>query len=179
MFKVIIIGLVVTVVGLFVMSKIDPNNQSTVNQTSVTSYYSGDDAVNVTIEGQILHPGKYDVSPQYTLANLIDMAGGVLEDSDPNAYTPSLYIGSRTLFYIPKKNKLSEMCYQEEIEKVNINTATASTISSKTEMSSTQATALVTYREENGSFQAIEDILKVKGIGEGTYAKVRDYICLS
>ncbi len=179
MFKIIICAVVLTIVGLFVMSKIDPNNQTSTNQIPVTSQYSGDGAVSVSIQGQILHPGTYDVSPQYTLANLIDMAGGVLEDSDPNSYTPGLLIGNRTSFYIPKKNKMSEMCYQEEIKKVNINTDTADTISSNTEFSKTQAEAIVSYRETNGPFQALEDILKVKGIGEGTFAKVRDYICLT
>jgi len=179
MFKVIIGVLVVTVVGLFVLSKVDQSTQTVNNNVIEISSDDDEDEVNVAIDGQILHPGKYDISSQATLSDLIDLAGGLLEDHDPNAYTATLVIGSRTSFYIPKKSKTSELCYEEEIEKVNINEAEAEELDEKTELSATQAKNLVAYREENGAFEAIEDILNVKGIGDATFAKVKDYICLA
>ena len=179
MFKIILCSLVVTIVGVFILSTIDPNSANNPNNQNQELEYTGDDAVNVSIDGQILHPGKYTMSPQATLSDLIFKAGGVLEDHDPKAYTPSLVIGTRTSFYIPKKSKLSEVCYEEEIQKVNINKEDATTIDEKTELGETQAKSVVTYREENGPFEAIEDIMEVSGIGEGTFAKIKDQICLA
>jgi len=37
----------------------------------------------------------------------------------------------------------------------------------------------VDYRSQNGPFKRIEDLLQVKGIGEGTLEKIKDYITVS
>jgi len=42
-----------------------------------------------------------------------------------------------------------------------------------------RAGAIVAYREENGEFQRIEDLLKVEGIGEGTFAAIKDNITVA
>jgi competence protein ComEA len=39
-----------------------------------------------------------------------------------------------------------------------------------------KAQAIVDYRKANGMFKMIEDIMKVKGIKEGEFAKIKDYI---
>ena len=176
MFKIILVAVVVTIAGLFVMTKIDPANQN--NNISITTKYTGEDAVKVSISGQILHPGTYDCNPNSTLGTIIDMAGCFLENADPTSYTESLIIGSRTEFYIPKKAEIPETCLVENIEKVNINTASASELK-EAGFTSSQAQAIVDYRDEHGNFQAIEDILDVSGIGEKTYLAMRDKICLS
>lgn len=177
MVKLFIGVLVITLVGLFALSKIDPTNNQ--NGENLVESYDSEDIVRVGISGQIMHPGNYDISIQASLADLIDMAGGVLEDHDPKAYTATLVIGTRKSFYIPKKSQKSEMCYEEEIEKVNINSATSQELNEKTAFNSSQSENVVKYREENGLYQAIEDVLKVSGIGEATFSKVKDYICLS
>jgi competence protein ComEA len=176
MYKIIIIAVIVTIIGLFVMAKIDPTyNVSTVNGESTTIL--SDDCVQVGITGQILHPGDYDIEPDSTLEELIDMAGGVTDNADPNSYTPSLLVGSRSAFYISKKAEIPETVVTEEIEKVNVNTADADSLN-EVGFNTAQASAVVSYREANGDFQALEDIMLVSGIGEKTYLSVRDKICL-
>ncbi|MCK4388321.1 MAG: helix-hairpin-helix domain-containing protein, partial [Dehalococcoidia bacterium] len=41
------------------------------------------------------------------------------------------------------------------------------------------AQRIVDYRSENGPFKRIEDLLKVSGIGEATFEKIKDYITVS
>ena len=41
-----------------------------------------------------------------------------------------------------------------------------------------RADAIVAYRQQNGKFQSIEDIMKVDGIKEGSFAKLKDRICV-
>jgi len=38
---------------------------------------------------------------------------------------------------------------------------------------------IVDYRNENGEFKRVEDLLQVKGIGQGTFDKIKDYITVS
>lgn len=49
---------------------------------------------------------------------------------------------------------------------VNVNTANADTIARELRgVGPAKARAIVTYREENGPFETVEDLLKVQGIG--------------
>ena len=62
---------------------------------------------------------------------------------------------------------------------VNVNTADAQTISDELNgVGLTRAHAIVEYREKNGPFQTVEELLNVKGIGERTLELNRDYIRL-
>lgn len=60
--------------------------------------------------------------------------------------------------------------------RLNINRASASQLSSLDGIGGTLAQRIVDYREKNGDFKSIRDILKVKGIGETKYNKFKDYI---
>ena len=39
-----------------------------------------------------------------------------------------------------------------------------------------KALLIIEYRNQNGSFKKIEDIMNVKGIGKALYEKIKDYI---
>lgn len=62
---------------------------------------------------------------------------------------------------------------------VNINTATESELSAISGIGDGKAAAIVKYRQENGGFTSIEDIMKVSGIKEGTYEKIKDKITVN
>ena len=162
---------------LFLLTKIDPTNATSGIVNGETTTLVDEDLVNVGITGQITHTGNYDISPQSTLNDLIDMAGGTTDNADPNSYTPTLVIGSHSAFYISKKSEIPEPIITEDIAKVNVNTATADELD-EVGFSSSQAQAIVDYRNSNGDFQALEDIMEVSGIGEKTYMALRDKICL-
>ena len=63
-------------------------------------------------------------------------------------------------------------------EKVNINTATVEEFQKLTGIGESKAKAIVSYREENGEFQNIEEIKNVPGIGDSVYEKIKDYITI-
>jgi competence protein ComEA len=60
--------------------------------------------------------------------------------------------------------------------KININTATKEELDALPEIGPVKAQAIVDYRTANGNFAAPEDIMKVPGIKEGTFAKIKGYI---
>lgn len=62
---------------------------------------------------------------------------------------------------------------------VNVNTADAETIARELQgIGPAKARAIVSYREENGPFETVEDLLKVKGIGEKVLEDNRENILL-
>lgn len=62
------------------------------------------------------------------------------------------------------------------VGKVNINTATVSDLQTLDGIGETKAAAIIEYREKNGPFKAVEDIMKVSGIGQKTFEKIKDKI---
>ena len=60
--------------------------------------------------------------------------------------------------------------------RIFINTKDEAQLTSLTGFGATRAQAIIAYREENGPFAAIEDIMNVQGIKEGTFAKIKDEI---
>ena len=60
--------------------------------------------------------------------------------------------------------------------KVNINTADASALCGLTGIGPATAAKIIAYRESNGKFAHIEDIMQVSGIKEKLFAKIKDSI---
>ena len=60
--------------------------------------------------------------------------------------------------------------------RVNINLAGEEELTTLTGIGATRAKAIIAYREANGPFSAVEDIMKVEGIKAGTFAKIKDEI---
>lgn len=184
MLKTIIIGIVVTVVGLFSLAAVNKvvsgTSSNSVNgyQTKVSSSSSDPNTVNVAISGEINHPGSYYISPEETLGDLITLAGGVTTSADSSAYNTSLVINTRTSFYIAPILVDAGVCVDADSKKTNINTANQDELVS-VGLKTTQASSLITYRNDNGAFGAIDDILNVSGIGASTFNKVKNKICIA
>ena len=61
---------------------------------------------------------------------------------------------------------------------VNINTADAEKLMTLAGIGEARACSIISYREEHGPFRAIEDIMKVSGIKEAAFAKIKEHICV-
>jgi competence protein ComEA len=62
---------------------------------------------------------------------------------------------------------------------INLNTATASQLESLPGIGSKTAIRIVEYRQKNGSFKKIEDLMNVKGIGEKSFLKLKSRITVT
>lgn len=61
--------------------------------------------------------------------------------------------------------------------RINLNTASDAELQTLKGIGPTKSAAIIEYREAYGGFKSPEEIMEVKGIGEGTYAKIKDEIC--
>ena len=62
--------------------------------------------------------------------------------------------------------------------KININTASKEELMTLDGIGEKKAGWIIEYRELHGSFQTIQDIMKVSGIGNKTFESLKDYICV-
>lgn len=75
----------------------------------------------------------------------------------------------------------NDACITDEITsstKISINKATLEQFDSLPGIGEAKAKDIITYREQNGPFEKIEDLKNVSGIGDALFAKIKDYITL-
>ncbi len=62
-------------------------------------------------------------------------------------------------------------------DKININTASAELLDELNGIGESTAKRIIEYREQNGPFKTIENIMDVSGIGQKTFEGFKDKIC--
>jgi len=68
----------------------------------------------------------------------------------------------------------------DQASKVNINTANAETLQRELAgVGAAKAAAIVAYRDENGAFTSVDELIEVKGIGKALLDKNRDKLSLN
>ena len=73
----------------------------------------------------------------------------------------------------------TDIVYAEDPDKkININEADIYELDKLYGIGEKFAGRIIDYRTKNGNFEVIQDIMKVDGIGEETFSKIKDDICV-
>ena len=138
----------------------------------------------IDVKGAVKKPGIYQLDNESRVHDAILKAGGARSDADLGQVNLAERLSDGKVVYIPKKGEqVQGMAWMsspanEKGEKININTATAEELERLTGVGAKKAQSIISYREENGPFERIEDISKVPGIGEKTLEQFREQIDL-
>jgi len=62
---------------------------------------------------------------------------------------------------------------------VNLNTATAADLRTLPNIGAATAARIIEYRQKNGSFKKIEDLMNVKGIGEKSFLRLKPFVTVA
>lgn len=84
-------------------------------------------------------------------------------------------VRSSTVF-APESEVITYEQSGEKAEKINLNEASAYELDSLYGIGEGLAERIIDYRRKNGNFEAIQDIMKVSGIGEKTYNEIKNHI---
>lgn len=154
--------------------------------------------IYVHICGAVVSPGVYQLEAGSRVFEGIEAAGGFREDACEDFINQAgvLQDGQRVGIPTAEEAKAAREdgtsgglwtteetgaapggnSTQNTDGRVNINTATEEELGGIAGIGAGKAAAIVQYRTENGSFSSIEEIMKVSGIKEGTFAKIKDRI---
>ena len=141
----------------------------------------------VHICGAVRNPGVYQMNAGSRVYQVIDEAGGLCEDAAGDYLNQADILKDGMKIYVPTKAEAEESgsnnwqsqvipVTEDETPLVNINTANEELLCTLSGVGSSRAKSIIAYREKNGVFQKIEDIMNVEGIKEGLFQKIRDSI---
>ena len=129
------------------------------------------DTIHVQIDGEVEQEGEYELALYSTLDDALEKAS-TSDQADIEALNPSIILKDGDVIHVPRKKEESEK------QRVSINYAEADELCTLSGIGPSTAERIIAYREENGLFQMLEDLMRVKGIGKSRFEKIRDDICL-
>ena len=109
--------------------------------------------------------------------DVIELAGGLTYQADISKINLVEIINDNKKIVISRvTNSETKEEPKKEDNKININTCTKSDLMKLSGIGSTKAQAIINYRDKNGKFKKIEDLLKVNGIGEALLLQIKEFI---
>lgn len=155
--------------------------------------------VTVHICGAVMKPGVYTLPLGSRLYEGIEMAGGFRSDSDMEFLNLAYLLEDGTQIIIPTIDEAEDMRASQTVGedilikranndsdavsksegKVNINTADMTLLCTLPGIGESRAESIIEYRTTNGSFETTEDIMKVTGIKEAAYNRIKELITIN
>ena len=202
--KSVLIPCILLIIGLcyFYFSSIDSSTPQeelieTIQPTEQTETIEPEEEavlqqVLVDVKGAVMHPGVYSLNEEQRIIDAVQLAGGYSTEADTQLINHAQKVQDEMVIYIPMKGeKLDEVTSgfvsmpiagssaegeSAKEGKVNLNIADEAALTTLSGIGPSKAQSIISYREENGGFQTIEDLKKVTGIGDKTYEKLKDLI---
>lgn len=162
--------------------------------------------ITVEIKGEVVNPGVYKIEENSRVIDLINISGGFTQNALTININQAKKLQDEMVIVIYNKNDLKEEvkteyvylececpkitndgCVNEETKvdkiednqntKISINNATIEELTKIKGIGEKTAEKIIEYRKEN-KFNSIEDIKNVSGIGESLYEKIKDSITI-
>ena len=136
----------------------------------------------VHVAGKVKKPDVYPLLQGSRVADAIKAAGGAKKGVDLSDINLARILIDGEQIYVGYVAAVDRSTPKNSVKKysgiVNINRATKAEFDSLVGIGPVIAGKIVTYRNQNGSFMAIEDLLKVSGIGAKTLERIRPRLTL-
>jgi competence protein ComEA len=146
--------------------------------------------VIVEMRGEIEAPGVYELSPGARLQDAIMAAGGLtgeadlstvnvarrLRDGELIVILPLLIPGSTPM--VPSAAAGVPTKADDSRVKININTATGKELEALPGVGEVIASRIITYREQNGPFRSVDDLIHVEGVSDRAIDRIRELVTI-
>ena len=157
------------------------NTSNEINNKDEKAEDKHDEKIFVDVKGAVKHPGVFETTKDKRVKDLIEEAGGLLDDADTSTLNLSQKVKDQMIIYVLKHGEKPKQMSDggsssSNTDVININTANKEQLMKISGVGKTKAEAIIAHREKNGDFKKKEDITKVRGIGKSTFEKIKDKI---
>ena len=145
--------------------------------------------VYVYICGEVSNPGVYELSEDSRIYEAVDAAGGFTENAARESVNLASKVSDGMQITIYNKEEAASLPAGSGSAVgntgqggtsgsglVNLNTATKEELMTLKGIGEAKAEDIIRYREKSGGFKKIEDIMKISGIKEAGFQKIKDNI---
>lgn len=153
------------------------------------------DDIIVDVAGAVTEPGVFELEADARVGDAIAAAGGALGDADLSRVNRAARVSDGQQIYIPRVGEeLSESALAGGSSSgdgasstgdgdaggslVDINTAGEAELDELPGIGPSTARSIIEDRDANGPFSTIEDLMRVSGIGEKKFEKLKSGICV-
>lgn len=152
-------------------------NLSSEGQVAAETAADMDRQICVHVCGQVCQPGVVMLPEGSRAWEAVEAAGGLSGDAEESAVNLALVLRDGERLYIPSVGeKISQTDSGTDGGLVNLNTADAARLQTLPGIGESRAADILSYREKNGGFRSVEEIMQVPGIKESIYEKIKDKI---
>ena len=147
--------------------------------TLPTATPAAEATLQVYVSGAVRAPDVYALNQGDRLADAIAAAGGATQDADLVAVNLSARVKDEDHWHIPAMGETpptSSVQGTSPSGKIDINSADMELLKALPRIGEVKAQAIISYREANGSFSSVEDLIDVPGIGPVTLEEIRDLV---
>ena len=170
-----IAGLVVVITALFVMRGSSQEVVAAPAPLEIESMVQ--QTLMVDVAGAVVNPGVYSLPLNARVVEAITAAGGLKKGADTSDINQARILKDGEQIYVYPASTRSGGTSRAAVRKngpIMINRATVKDFESLDGIGPVLANRIVTYRKTNGPFTAIEDLLKVPGIGQNKFAQFKE-----
>ena len=132
----------------------------------------------VHVLGAVADPGLYQLREGDRVVDAIASAGGYAEGADEAQLNLARVLSDGEQLYVPVVGELPALDASGGAVggKVNLNTADQAALETLPRVGPALADRIIAWREQNGRFASIDDLMSVTGIGEKTFEGLRELV---
>ncbi|MCD8503083.1 MAG: helix-hairpin-helix domain-containing protein [Bacillaceae bacterium] len=141
-----------------------------------------DTVIIVDVKGAVNQPGVYVMVEGDRVFSAIEKANGFRDDANEKVINLAALLKDEMVIYVPFIGEEVEdvvnvgLSTDVDHNRINVNTATSEELQLIPGIGPAKAAAIIQYRDEHGRFEAVEDLVRVTGIGNKTMDSMREYI---
>lgn len=158
-------------------------SETTENKAAEAGSSSG--KIVVYVSGAVNSPGVVELPDGARAVDAVNKCGGLSDAADADAINLAAKITDGAQIKVPVKNASSAAATAagsgaaaESDGKININSADEAALDKLPGIGPAMAKRIIEYRQTEGLFQSLEDLKKVRGIGESKFKELKDKITL-
>lgn len=148
----------------------------------------------VYVCGKVQSPGVYTLPEGARIYEAVDLAGGFTDDAEESWLNLAEPVTDGMRLEVPSKAQAKDLSWQAQSQYavtgngdagnsaagqrglVNLNTASLEELMTLKGIGASRAEDIIRYRKEAGGFTRIEDIMKVPGIKDAAFQKIKENI---
>ncbi len=171
---VVVIGALSVTVGLSLLrGQQQPSQFVPVTDIEVALDAAG---LYVHVLGAVIHPGLYVLDADARVVDALAMAGGTAEGADLRAVNLARPLSDGEQLFVPLVGEAGSSSAPANDGRIDLNTADQARLETLPGIGPALAQRIIQWREANGRFRSVQDLLAVSGIGEKLLAGLRELV---